>query len=240
MGAVVCPYCRSYTSPATGYCGVCRRPLQGGGGYAPAAPYAPQPAYAAQPGYGAPLGYGAPAGYAAPYGYGAPMPYMQPAYAPVYMVPVSFDEPAVRLAKMTADARWGGGAIDLLIVFSVWLMLALIVYPALFGFAGFFFPARLLITALWVYLYYAILDGFAGGTVGKRAIGLVLVDRQLRPIRPGQAFGRSFEIFIWPLGFIIILLIQTVIIEKGGQSIGDKLGATYLVRRKYLPTPPAA
>jgi uncharacterized RDD family membrane protein YckC len=190
------------------------------------------------------MAYGPPPGYAQPYGYPYPPVYGPPAFAPVYVMPVSFDPPAVQIAKLTADARWGAGAIDLLFVGTVWALLAIFVYPLIFQVGGqWWVPERFVLTGAWFYLYYALFEGFAGGTLGKRAIGLVLVDRDLKPIPPAKAFLRAFEIFIWPFGFLIILLIQSVLIEKNGQSAGDRLAGTYLVRRRYLPaargSPPA-
>ncbi len=256
VGAAVCPHCQAYTSAASGYCQVCKRPLQGATvtparapvapatyqpyppqppqpyAYGAPPPYPPQPAYPAAPGYGAPAAY--PTGYGYPPSYG----YAPAAYAPMYYAPIMMEEPCVALAKQTSGARWGAACLDLLIVFGVWAMLFFFVYPAVFGLNSvFFFLPRIFITALWFYLYYAVMDGFAGGTLGKRAAGLVLVDKQLRRISPGKAFGRAFEIFIWPFSFIIILLIQIIIMEKGGQSIGDKMAGTYLVRRASLPRP---
>jgi uncharacterized RDD family membrane protein YckC len=247
VAAAVCPYCHAYTSTTSGYCDSCRRPLQGA---PPAAPAGPYPGYA-QPapqgyGYPPPMTYMAPPGYGQPYAYPYPPMYGPPMYgppmvAPVYLAPVSFDPPAVQLAKLTSDARWGAGALDLLFLFVVWLLLALFVYPSIFQVGGqWWVPVRILTTGSLFYLYYALMEGFAGGTLGKRAIGLVLVDRDLKPIGPGKAFARAFEIFIWPFGFIIILLIQSVLIEKNGQSAGDRWAGTYLVRRRYLNAAPRA
>ena len=250
VAAAVCPYCNAYTSTGTGYCDSCRRPLPGAP--APAAPppaygQAPPPMYAYPPaywppaGYPPPMAYGPAPGYAQPYGYPYAPGYGPPAFAPVYVAPVSFDPPAVQLAKLTADARWGAGALDLLFVGTVWALLAIFVYPLLFQMGGqWWVPARLTLTALWFYLYYALFEGFAGGTPGKRAIGLVLVDRELKPVSPGKAFVRAFEVFLWAFGLIIPLYIQSVLIESNGQSAGDRLAGTYLVRRRYLQAARAA
>ena len=241
MAAATCPSCGAYTSTVTGYCQVCRSPLHGVTPQPAQAPAYPQPQqqYPApgygQPAYGTPAGYGQPNPYYGQPAYGVPMGYGYP-MMPVVYVPATYVDPAVHLAKQTGGARWAAAVIDILIVFGVWLMLFVFVYPAVFGAPfGFFSAGRFLITVMWVYLYYGVLDGMTSGTLGKRALGLALVDRQLKPISPGKGFARSLEIFIWGIGGgLLLLIIQVVIIGDKGQGIGDKIGGTFLVRKAQL------
>lgn len=178
----------------------------------PAPPGYPPPAYPAAPGY-PPLGYPG---------------------APAFLVPAVWVPVCTVLAKQTTNTRWAAAIVDLAAVLGVWSLLFFSVYPALFPLSSFFFLPRFLITVSWFYLYYALLDGFGGGTPGKRLVGLGLVDKQLKPIRPTQAFARACEVFIWPFSVVIIFIIQLVLIEKDGRSIGDRMGGTYLVPRKSL------
>jgi uncharacterized RDD family membrane protein YckC len=238
VAAAVCPFCLAPTSLSTGYCDVCRQPLPG----TPAPPFSqappPHPVYAHPP----PPGYPYPQPTIPPLAYGPPLPYgVPPGYAypqPAYYPPASLDPPSRQLAKLTADARWGAGFIDLIIIGAIWVALLLSVYPMFFAVGGsWWHPPRIAVTAGWIYLYYALFEGFAGGTPGKRAVGLVLVDKDLKPITARQAFLRALELFLWPLGLILgTALAQVLVIEKSGQSAGDRLARSFLVKRRYLAT----
>jgi len=141
-------------------------------------------------------------------------------------------DPLVKtLAKQASGARWGAAAVDFLLIFSIWLTLFFIVYPALFPI---FSPVRLLITSLLWYGYYGVLDGLRGATLGKSLMGLKLVKEDLAPISMGQGLVRAIELILWPAAFIIILIVQFVLIDGGGQGIGDKLAKTYVVKKKEL------
>jgi uncharacterized RDD family membrane protein YckC len=234
LAATTCPHCQAYTYATTGYCQVCRQPL-GAVPLTPTAP-APPPTYAQAAGYGAtpyapPPGYAAPPYGAAPY---APPPYGY-GYPAVFAAPVYYNPEPVpkRLARSTTGARWGAAALDFFLLLSVWLGLFFIAYPALIPPDAFF--VRPILTATIWYSYYAVLDG-RGGTLGKRVMGVTLVKEDLSPITPGQGLLRALEILIWPLGVVIILIIQIVLLDESGQGIGDKIAKTYLVRKRDVAT----
>ncbi|TVP71033.1 MAG: RDD family protein [Nitriliruptor sp.] len=83
--------------------------------------------------------------------------------------------------------------------------------------------------------YWVILHAHANQTLGKRAIGAVVTDTQLRPIGYGRAFARLVaEIasaiplnlgYLWPLW------------DRERQTFHDKLAGTLVVRKADLPTP---
>jgi len=253
VAAATCSGCGAWTSTASGYCTVCRRPLgdsprvaaiappppsSGAAAYVglpgpfPAPAY-PIPAYAA-PGYPpagyAPTPYGVAPAYAPPPGYAPPPVYAYPA-AYVPLVPVPY---AVAFGRESSGARFGAAVLDAVIAFGVWSVLFLFVYPALFPFPS-GFAIRIPITLAWLLGYYAVQDGFAGGTIGKKATGLTLVNKDLKPIRPSQGFLRSLELFLWFIaGGIILLLVQHSMVQNGGQGVGDKLAGCYLVPRSRV------
>ena len=82
--------------------------------------------------------------------------------------------------------------------------------------------------------YWVLLHAHGNQTLGKRAIGAVVTDTQLRPIGYGRALGRLVaEIasalplnlgYLWPLW------------DRERQTFHDKLAGTLVVRRSDLPT----
>lgn len=236
MAAATCARCGAWTSAATGYCTVCRQPLAGSQTHAATAPAPPAwgtaPYVGLPPQYAGPP-YAVPPGYAPPPPGAAPLVYGYPGYAPAYipMVPVPY---AVAFAQEAAGTRIAAGVLDILLVVGVWLALFFFVYPSLFAFPS-AFAIRIPITLTWFLGYYGVMDGFAGGTLGKRAVGLTLVNKDLTPIRPSQGFLRSLEIFLWMVaGGIILLLVQHSMVQNGGQGVGDKLAGCYLVPRSRV------
>jgi len=185
-------------------------------------------------GYGAP-GYGAPSynpGYPPAYGYGAP-PYGYPAGTPMVAVPTYYTpEPLCKtLAKQATGARWGAACMDFFLIFFIWLGLFFFVYPTMFPL---FNPIRILITFTLWYGYYGVLDGLRGATLGKSALGLKVVKADLSQATLGQGLVRALELLIWPLSFIIVLIVQLVLLDGGGQGIGDKMAKTYVVKKADL------
>ena len=181
---------------------------------------------------------GFPPPYYPPPGYpAAPYPYP---YAPVPF-PQPYAEPAFLLARQVRGARWAAAAIDATVVIVSWIVLSVFAFPTVTAAVGWPFAplAGLALGAAWLYLYYAVLDGFAGGTVGKRAMGLALVNRELQRITYTAGLQRALEAFVWPFGIFIVTMIvfiyvQTSMVDKHGQGMGDRIAETYLVRRAQL------
>jgi uncharacterized RDD family membrane protein YckC len=136
------------------------------------------------------------------------------------------------MAKQSTGARWGAACLDFFLVFFIWLALFLFVYPQIFPTV--FSPARLLITFTLWYGYYGFLDGGRGATLGKSALGLTLVKDDLSRISFGQGMARAIEILLWPIAFLIILIIQLVLLDGSGQGVGDKIAKTWLIKKSDL------
>lgn len=90
-----------------------------------------------------------------------------------------------------------------------------------------------LITFSIQFLYFSLGQALMNGTLGKRALGLVLLDaKDFEQISIGQAFGRSFMQFIsfisFCLGYIWIGFHQ----KKQGWH--DSVAGTIVVKKKYL------
>jgi uncharacterized RDD family membrane protein YckC len=249
VAAATCPYCQAYTSTGSGYCDVCRRPLQG----APTSPAHPPAQVGAYSTYGlpqgaprAPYGHGPP-----PYGYPPPAYGAAPGYGPSPPLPgyaagpymqmpflytVALTSRAAELAKSCTGARVAAGVVDALLVLGVWSRLFFIVYPSAFGFfSATALAVRIPITLSWLVGYYALQDGYAGATPGKRLCGLRVVDINLRLITPGQGLLRSLEVFVWIIGGgVILLIIQIYFVSSNGQGIGDRLAKSFVVERSNL------
>ncbi len=90
--------------------------------------------------------------------------------------------------------------------------------------------------ALWILpvtlLYFPLLHANGRQPLGKRLVGAVVVDTELRPIGIGRAFGRLLAVFVSTLpcylGFLWALW------DPQRQTFHDKLATTLVVRRDEL------
>lgn len=236
MAGVVCPKCDALTSTWSGYCDVCRQPLA----VAPIAA-APQPAVAAQPPYATAAAYAPPP---TVYAYPAPAPFypapLMPGYPPapygyaqgyVYPVFAAFpqDPIAEKLAKDAIGSRLAAAVVDLLLLGSLWAFLFFGAYPLLLP--GSLWLIRPVCTFLIFYLYYTAFDGIYGQTPGKRTAGVKVVTENLGKISQGQAAVRSLEILFW-IFLVLGLIVQLVLLFDGGQSVGDRIAKTYVIRAR--------
>ena len=134
-------------------------------------------------------------------------------------------------------SRFGAELLDLI---AMWLLIAVsgVGVWAVLSVAGASDSAALVsVVIVGVTLgvgYWVLLHAHGNQTLGKRAIGAVVTDTQLRPIGYGRALGRLVaEIasalplnlgYLWPLW------------DRERQTFHDKLAGTLVVRRSDLPT----
>jgi uncharacterized RDD family membrane protein YckC len=93
--------------------------------------------------------------------------------------------------------------------------------------------AATLMTLLAVGLYYTIYQGLFSGTLGKRALGLKLLDAQtLEQISIGQALGRYSMQFV--SGICLGLGYFNVGVNERKQGWHDKVAKTVVVKESML------
>jgi len=99
--------------------------------------------------------------------------------------------------------------------------------------AGFvtFFCLLILILLGGLWLYYALLESSAWqGTVGKKALGLIVTDLDGRPITFARATGRFFSRLITGLVPLMIGYILAGITAKK-QALHDMIAGTLVLRK---------
>ena len=97
------------------------------------------------------------------------------------------------------------------------------------------------------FLYFVLMHGVSGRTLGKMATGIKVIKEDGTPCDLGAAAKRGV---VHPLASgvptvgVIVLVLNGLwpLWDQKHQSLGDKLGATYVVRRspQPQPVPPAA
>ncbi len=79
--------------------------------------------------------------------------------------------------------------------------------------------------SIWLYAYWLTKDGWAGASLGKRIVGLMVVSlKDGRPAGVGQSFVRA--LVLWVLSVIDMVF---ALVDAGGQRLGDKLAKTQVV-----------
>ena len=86
--------------------------------------------------------------------------------------------------------------------------------------------------------YFVGMDVKKGGTLGKLALGLRVVDEQGLYLTPGRAIGRYFAKIL----SACLLLIGFIIagFDRQKRSLHDKLCGTYVIRKEYVNPSQAA
>jgi len=114
-----------------------------------------------------------------------------------------------------------------------------------FGYYGFIFPGLSIFNYLLQLLYFTYFesgDGGGGATLGKRAIGIKVVDQYGRKISGTDSFKRNIARLLWSLPCIgfIILLVDVYLVYDSEQRIGDKIADTYVVEDVGYDQPPSS
>ena len=121
--------------------------------------------------------------------------------------------------------------IDAIIVWIPSMVLLFLLFPywwALGSFGWFLFGWGVLVYALIALLYWVLLEGFTGATVGKKVMGLRVVGTT-GPMDPVKAAIRNVSKFHW----LFLLLDWVVGLATEGdprQKATDRLGGTTVIR----------
>lgn len=77
---------------------------------------------------------------------------------------------------------------------------------------------------MWIVYKGLLLTHWHGQTLGKKACGIRVVDESLRPLTPGQAFGRTFGEIV--SGLILCIGYIMVAFDGRKQALHDKMAGT--------------
>lgn len=88
----------------------------------------------------------------------------------------------------------------------------------------------LLVYGLIVILYYAILEGTMGATVGKKLVKIKIVKDDGSACGIGPAFVRTLLRFIDALPFLYIIGMVLIARSEKKQRLGDRLAGTIVVK----------
>jgi len=84
-------------------------------------------------------------------------------------------------------------------------------------------------------IYFTILESKKGkgATIGKRALGIKVVDGFGREVDFGPSFIRNIARLLWQIPCIglLILIIDVFLIADNNQRIGDRIGNTYVIKK---------
>jgi uncharacterized RDD family membrane protein YckC len=125
--------------------------------------------------------------------------------------------------------RWLGTLIDLLV-------LAVVLLAPIFAFNQTPLQFLIFIGMIVVVVYYPIMEGIWGRTLGKLATGLIVVDRYGRLPGFGRAVVRTLFRLIEVNPFLVggIPAGIAVLASKDRQRLGDMAAQTYVVRLNAL------
>jgi uncharacterized RDD family membrane protein YckC len=96
-------------------------------------------------------------------------------------------------------------------------------------------PLFTVASMLIFFLYFSILEGRFQATLGKKLLGLRVVDAGLEPIGFQKALLRNALRLLWEVPFIglglLFMIIDVILILLRNQRIGDIAAGTYVLKR---------
>lgn len=164
-----------------------------------------------------------------PQGYGRP-PTAVPSGYPFPFTPGS--------PSMAANAAIGSRLFAIFIDFFIVAFLyfpVLVIMPTLLGtnlyqWMGLLGSVLNILLPLALFWFYkAGLEMMWGASIGKKVLGLRVVNRELGEITPFQALLRNADIMLWGFTLAIIPLVSWMFIKSRGQSVGDLFAQTFVV-----------
>lgn len=153
------------------------------------------------------------------------------------------NRPAPRLGteSKTFGQRVGAIVVDSLLLGVVFGVLSVVVAGLAFVFAsdptgGVVINAA--VALLWLltlaagFAYFIYLEGRYGQTLGKRAVGIVVVDEDGEPIDYTDALVRNVLRVVDTLPMLYLLGAALIIVTERGQRVGDLAAGTVVVETK--------
>lgn len=153
------------------------------------------------------------------------------------------DRPAPRLGTETKTfgQRVGAVVVDSLLLGVVFGLLSVVVAAVAFVFvadptSGLAIDAAVVL--LWLltfttgFAYFVYFEGAYGQTLGKRAVGIVVVDEDGDPIDYTDALARNVLRVVDVLPMLYVLGGALVLVTERGQRVGDLAAGTVVVETK--------
>lgn len=145
---------------------------------------------------------------------------------------MSIEQIALNMKNEIIFLRWVGAWIDFGVIFLFMLVSGLTVFgiPTMRAYA--------VVNICFCILYYSVLEGFLGWTVGKLVMKIRVVNSSGNP--PGvwkasiRTLTRMLEVNPIILGGLPAGLIATQ--SKSKQRLGDKITKTYVIPSRHLST----
>ncbi len=105
---------------------------------------------------------------------------------------------------------------------------------------GLGFSPILLAMLVMFFLYFTLMEGFLGTTVGKMIFKVKVLSEDGNPCGPGRAAVRNLLRFIDALPFLYLIAFILIARSERKQRLGDRVAKTVVVRirRNYLRYPP--
>jgi len=141
-------------------------------------------------------------------------------------------EPIMGTEKDVAGRRVVAIIIDtivLALIFSVLTFGGVFTLPAGLVF-GWIILVVLVFFVIW-FFYSFLLEGYMGQTIGKKAMGIVVVKEDGSPCGYIDSLARNFLRIIDGLGYYLVGIIAMLLSERR-QRIGDRLANTVVVKAK--------
>lgn len=143
--------------------------------------------------------------------------------------------PRTHVAPLGFLARLAAYVLDVLVVWAIVGVLGGGLWAATIAFGAPEATAASLLPLIVIgvlLVYYTVLHAHGRQTVGKRLLGGVVVDNELRPIGYGQSLGRLLAEILSAipvnLGYLWALW------DRNTQTFHDKLADTLVVRKDHL------
>jgi uncharacterized RDD family membrane protein YckC len=144
---------------------------------------------------------------------------------------------ATELTYATAMRRWGGIIIDW-VVFSIGYWIVSAIFFAVTGVSrnatpdlGAIFLVQLLVPSLFFAVYEAAMTSNGGQTVGKRALGMRVVNADGSPLENGSAWKRAGARFIMAITVVLNLVDIFMIFSENHRTLRDRMADTVVLRR---------
>jgi len=152
------------------------------------------------------------------------------------------EQTSLEFAVAGIGSRFLAMALDTLIQFGCYAVLALVgfgvvrAFPGLADLAGTWIGALILLLLFGVYFGYFIFFEalWNGQTPGKRVIRLRVIKDDGRPIHTGEAFGRNLLRVVDELPFLYAVGIACILFSKQSKRLGDFVAGTIVVHERTI------
>lgn len=149
--------------------------------------------------------------------------------------------PPLQIKPAPLPRRIGAGVIDSLVLGAVWLIFLIAFGRSLMPVPLFPDYSTLVPLALLSFVYYFVLEGLFGATIGKSLLKLIVLEKDSEVCSFSASFKRNLFRFVDWLPLLYLVGTIAVVISKDRQRIGDRLAGTIVTKASEKdPNPPPA